>query len=297
LRLAGRLRRFWLVRGYLAEVRERLARLLALPGAEAHTPVRANALFCAGYLASFQGDYEAARSVLEESLVIRRELGDPPAVAMSLILLGNVALNQGDYRAARSQCEEGLELWRETASELGAIAYSLTILGEIAYAQGELDASRAFLEESLTLWREWDDRWATGLCLHRLGVVMQAQGDLGAARALYRESLALFQAVGEKRGIAGCLEGFAGVAMASSCTAEREDSLRRAARLFGVAAALRDAVGTPLPPYDRAAYDYHLAALRAGLGEAAFAAAWEAGRALPLEDAVAFALEGQRGGY
>jgi predicted ATPase/DNA-binding SARP family transcriptional activator len=290
LRLAGRPRRFWLVRGYLAEVRERLARLLALPGAEAHTAARANALFCAGYLASFQGDYEVARSVFTESLVIRRELGDQSAAALSLIFLGNVALNQGDYRAARSQCEEGLKLWRETMNSLGAIAYSLTTLGGIAYAQEELDVARALLEESLTIWREWDDRWGTGLCLHRLGVVRQAQGDLGAARALYRESLTLFQAVGENRGIAGCLEGFAGVAMASSCTAEREDSLRRATRLFGAAATLRDAVGTPLPPYDRAAYEHHLAALRAGLGEAAFAAAWAEGQAMTLEAAAAYAL-------
>jgi predicted ATPase/class 3 adenylate cyclase len=289
LRLAGWLRRFWLHRGYLAEMRERLARLLATPAAAAHTPARANALVCAGWLAFFQVDYETARSVLAESLIIRRELNDPWGTALSLAFLANVTLNQGDYRAARSQCEEALGLWRETGIGSGEMAYSLTTLGEIAYAQGELDASRALLEESRPHWG--DDRWGTGLCLHRLGVVRQAQGDTETPCALFRESLALFQAVGEKRGIAGCLEGIAGAAMASCCTAGREDSLRDAARLFGAAAALRDTVGTPLPPYDRAAYNDHLAALRAGLGEEGFAAAWAEGWATSLEDAIRFALE------
>src|SRR5262245_15581222 len=59
----------------------------------------------------------------------------------------------------------------------------------------------------------------------------------------------------------------------------------------GAAAALREAIGVPLRPTDRAVHDRGLAAARAGLGEAAFAIAWAAGRAMPLEQAVADALE------
>jgi hypothetical protein len=64
----------------------------------------------------------------------------------------------------------------------------------------------------------------------------------------------------------------------------------RAARLFGAAEALREAIGTPLPPADRAEHDRSVAAVRTALGEEAFAAAWAEGRALTLEHAVAFAL-------
>jgi hypothetical protein len=64
----------------------------------------------------------------------------------------------------------------------------------------------------------------------------------------------------------------------------------RAARLLGAADALRDAIGAPLPPVYRAAHEHDMATARTALGDAAFAAAWAAGRALALEQAVAEAL-------
>ena len=42
-----------------------------------------------GILASSQGDFPAARSFAEESLAIRRELGDRRGIARTLITLGN----------------------------------------------------------------------------------------------------------------------------------------------------------------------------------------------------------------
>ena len=64
----------------------------------------------------------------------------------------------------------------------------------------------------------------------------------------------------------------------------------RAARLFGAAEGLREVMGAPLPPADRAGRDRSVAAVRSALGEEAFAAAWAEGRAMSLEAAVAFAL-------
>jgi hypothetical protein len=65
------------------------------------------------------------------------------------------------------------------------------------------------------------------------------------------------------------------------------------ALLFGTAAALRGAMGAPLPPADRAKHQRQVASTRAALGEEVVAAAWAEGRALPLEEAVASALEQQ----
>ncbi len=62
---------------------------------------------------------------------------------------------------------------------------------------------------------------------------------------------------------------------------------RRAARLLGAAATLREAGGTPLRPVDRADYDRTVTAARTALGDNAFAAAWAEGRALSLEQTVA----------
>jgi hypothetical protein len=79
------------------------------------------------------------------------------------------------------------------------------------------------------------------------------------------------------------LEGLAALAVA---LAQPE----RAARLFGAAEALREAMGTPLPPAERGAHDRSVAAVRATMGDAAFAVAWAAGRVMSLEEAVALAL-------
>ncbi len=55
-------------------------------------------------------------------------------------------------------------------------------------------------------------------------------------------------------------------------------------------AALRDALGAPLPPSNQAAHDGEIATLRRELGGDAFAMAWQAGRAAPLEQIVDDAL-------
>jgi DNA-binding NarL/FixJ family response regulator len=53
--------------------------------------------------------------------------------------------------------------------------------------------------------------------------------------------------------------------------------------LLGAAAALRETIGTSLPPTFRPAYERTMAAARTQLGEEAFAAAWAEGRTMPLE--------------
>jgi hypothetical protein len=80
------------------------------------------------------------------------------------------------------------------------------------------------------------------------------------------------------------MEGIAAVRAA-------QGQLRRAVRLWGAAAALRDAIGTPHPPASRDRYLQAVATVRAALGETAFAAAWEHGRSLSLSQAVAEALD------
>src|SRR5262249_48665715 len=65
---------------------------------------------------------------------------------------------------------------------------------------------------------------------------------------------------------------------------------RRAVRLFGAAAALREASGVALAPADLEELDQDLAAARAALGEAAVEQAWGEGRAMPLAELIAEAL-------
>jgi hypothetical protein len=117
--------------------------------------------------------------------------------------------------------------------------------------------------------------------------VAHAQGNEDQARACFTESLRLFQERGNKRGIIECIAGLAGVVGAQG---ERE----RAARLLGATAAQFEAIGAAMWPADQIEYQRNVAALRAVLGEAGFAAAWAAGRALTLEQAIAEAFGGEK---
>jgi hypothetical protein len=61
--------------------------------------------------------------------------------------------------------------------------------------------------------------------------------------------------------------------------------------LLGAADALREVTGSPWAPLERRLHDPYLAAIRSGVDEADLGAAWEEGRAMTLEDAIAYALE------
>ena len=97
LRLGKSLWRFWVARGHLREGRERLARLLAMPGAAARTLLRAQVLHGASTLVHGSSDNHGACLLAEESLAIAREHGDRALVAL---VLNNVALLE-DCRSAR----------------------------------------------------------------------------------------------------------------------------------------------------------------------------------------------------
>jgi tetratricopeptide (TPR) repeat protein len=218
--------------------------------------------------------------MVEESLAIRRDLGDRHGIAECLNELGIVADNwQGDYVRAGSLFEEALAIYRELGDRLG-IANQLNNLGQRALFDGKLPAARGLLEESRALFRELGERriMANGPVIS-LGWLAQEEGRYEQARLLYAEALAIGRELHDWRGIALSLEGLAAVAV-------DQGQIERALRLAGVAARLRETVGAPMLAEDQSAAR-RLQIARAALSEAAGAAAWAEGRAMPLEQAIA----------
>src|SRR5262249_45816271 len=78
-----------------------------------------------------QGDYEAARSLYDESLAISRELGNKVSIAISLNNLGKIAREQGDPRAARALHRESLLIRRELGDS-GGFPWSLEAFAHLA---------------------------------------------------------------------------------------------------------------------------------------------------------------------
>ena len=312
---------FWLYRGYLTEGRTILERILAQFSEQ--TSMRAWVLLNAGLSARFQGDSTRATILLEEGLTLSRTLSEPQLIAYFLYSLGElrysrgdyeqattlyeeclpllrelrdkvvlplalsrwseILLTQGEYERSRALCEEGLALAREMGAP-DKIAGSLTDLATALLEQGNHEQVRALCEESLVIWQQLGHKAGCAHTLTILGRLALQQGDVERATRCYQESLALRQETGEKEGIAAALEGLARVAAVQGQT-------RSAAQLYGAAEALRTVMGTPLPPGERASHEHAVATVCADLDEAAFAQAWAVGRAMPLEQAIAAAVQ------
>jgi predicted ATPase/DNA-binding SARP family transcriptional activator len=314
LSLGAALFRFWNIRGHWSEGRERLTAALSRPGGQVHAKARADALNGVGVLALSQGDYAPARSLLEESLAIYRELGDAEGIAFSVNNLGRVACCQGDMASARSLFEESLAIYRELGDQ-GSVAHVLSYLGHVDTCQGDYALARSLLEESLTIGRKLGNKGSIAFSLSYLGIVAHEQRDYALAHILLEESLTIYRELGDKGGIARVLSNLGRAAYfegdydsARSLTEEilllqrelgdrrgianylemlallacKQNRSQRSARLWGAVAVMYEALGLPLSEGEEQ--------VRESLGEAAFSAAFEEGRAMTLEQALDYAL-------
>jgi predicted ATPase/transcriptional regulator with XRE-family HTH domain len=242
----------------------------------------AEALVNLGRGARLQGSYARAVALEEESLALFRETGDAQGLIAAFLSLGDAALDQGDTRTATLWFQEVVALSQALNDEYSS-NWAMIMLARIAYVRCDGDQARAILEECLTIARAIGDLHAVAATLIEKGRVARLESKIAQASAYFSESLAIMQDIGGSEFIANGLEGLAGIAAVSGQS-------RRAARLFGGAEALRKATGTPLAPVLRTDHDRDVAAARAQVDEATFAAAWLEGQALTQEQAFAEAL-------
>jgi ATP/maltotriose-dependent transcriptional regulator MalT len=315
------------IRGYHREAWEWLLLFLELPAAAARTEVRASALYAAGWLAWPLGEDEAGRVLLEECGAIWHELGNEFESKRALVPLGRMAIQRGDlakvravlevfmpvldahpthpayangqaaghsYRGmlavaegdveeARQQFEIGLSFSRSMGHTYH-IAWAYRDLASLAHLEGDADQARSLYEESLGLFRYIGDRTSVAMVLRESGSAELAFGDYPAARQRLQEAVVAYQRLGSARGVGAVLADLAALA---AC----EGRFARALRLAGAAGALLQASGTLItlvsPPRD----DSWQQAARQALGLEAAAREEAAGAAMPLEAAVAYALE------
>jgi predicted ATPase/DNA-binding CsgD family transcriptional regulator/transcriptional regulator with XRE-family HTH domain len=329
LRISTALWWFWWAHGHLSEGSRWLVQALCAHGPVAPA-VRARALNGAGALSRYLGDLARAQQLLEECLVLEREVGDTERIARTLGNLGLIVNARGDPARAQALLDETLALEKQSGDKRG-MAFTLGSLGDVAYYRGNYSEATTFWEESLALHRELGDLHSVAITLNNLGEVSLAQHDHPRALAFFEESLRLAQALegkylraavlanlgdvayergdyrravthyleslqlreelDDKPGIAECLEGLAGVAIAPGQRAEDDTYILDAVRLFGAAAALRESSGASLSPSEQPGYARTVAAARSRLDAARFVRAWAEGQAMPIERAIASARE------
>ncbi len=246
----------------------------------------AGVLFSLGCVARARGDFGQAETLYAEASTHYRALSDGGGRAWTLAAMGFMGLLQGDDARATPLLEEALALHRDLG-DVGGSADTLKNLARAALARGDDARATALAEEALALYRNRGDGEGIPDALIVLGDIAGARGKHDRARALLSDALARFYQLRDTLSMAECLERLARVAYARG-------QLECAVHYCGAAAALRDAVGAPVPPAERAIVDHTAANARVALGAGAFAAVWERGRASP-EQTIAAALRSGAG--
>jgi ATP/maltotriose-dependent transcriptional regulator MalT len=184
----------------------------------------------AGTFAWYQGDYDRAEELCQQSLTSYRELGDQWGIATCLHGAMRLALARGNAGAARACGDEALVIFRtlgdkgeatRTLEGLTLIALSqgnhaeaesfaeeclsLLSLARIAIDKGEHARAHQLLSECLSLCHELGDKGRLATALALSGRLALAQGDATTARSLAAESLVLFRESGDHQGAAESL--------------------------------------------------------------------------------------------
>jgi predicted ATPase/DNA-binding XRE family transcriptional regulator len=321
LGIAGALGRFWSLYGYLSEGRRWLDEVMSRRSAAA-TADRARVFQWAAALARKQDSYEEARDLYGSSLILYRELEDMAGTAEVLEHLAMLNVLQGDYDAGLRLSAEAMEMGRKLGDNY-RLTRALYMHSAAAIYSGDLERGESDAREGLALAREMDNSELISACINAVALSLHWQGkheeaarlydealqrarmvnDLlniaqilsnqaelalhmercGEATDLYRQSLLTFIELG---GTLGISEGVMGLAMVASCQGDGELS----AVLHGAAEAMREEIGTPIPPFVRPIRDSYLQQARSLLNEAEWQAAWDRGAGMPHDEAVSLAL-------
>lgn len=280
LQVAGALRRFWEIRGHLQEGRRWLEEALA--ATTEPTVWRARALDAAGNVVSFQGERELAEILYRQSLEIADRLGLVAAAAETTHNLATLAMYQGDFPRAIELYERSLATFRAQDNRQW-VGNVLTSLGVAHGAAGDLDRAEVLLTESLAIQRAIGNLYGIAIILQNLANVSFERKDYAATVATLRECIVVNQQLGSSLGILDCLGGLAEAEAVAG-------NFARAALLYGVEDAQREAMRFAVQEINREWRERSLAMVREGLGDAAFREHYNAGRAKRLSEAVELAL-------
>ena len=240
-------------------------------------------LFSLGMVTRRLAKYAESRAAFEECAVLYDQMGNRHMFAQILNNLGMTEYFEKDFIPAKKHIEHALSINQAMNDTFGQ-AISRPVLGDIARREGDYAKASALLEKNVAVHREMGQaHQMLVLDLYYLGILELVQNNLGKANEYLRD------------GIVQALNGrlryyFPSLMDALGYLAGVAKMPERAALLFGAAEVLREQLGTPMPPVYRDDYDKYLPRTRAQLDAATFSARWNEGRAMTLEQAIAFAL-------
>jgi DNA-binding CsgD family transcriptional regulator len=204
------------------------------------------------------------------------------SIGITLFCSADVSEEVGDQNVALDTYLESAGVFR-ALEEWVHLALALAYAGATAVSLRRYDEATPLLEEALELSRTADFDWGVGTCQANLGRIALERGDLVRARDYVRQSLQVWLTTGDQIRIVRLLERMAAIA-----AADRQPIL--ATRLLGAADARLDSFNVARTAGSVQAVDLATSRIEPQLSPEAVADAWNAGRALSIEDAIAEAL-------
>jgi tetratricopeptide (TPR) repeat protein len=224
-------------------------------------------------------DLEHSKSLLSKGLKLHRDLGNLSGIAWCLAFLAYHAIFGGNFSSSPLWLEEAKTLYHELGDQPNE-ADTLQTLGMLAHWQGDYQQAFAYFEQAIVLYEKVSGSRISWPRV-RMGHTLLRQGDLVHAREIFEICLQQFQ---ELIGVVYTIEGLAALHL-------NQGQAERAVQLFAWADAMREKLGDHRPPVEQTDIDKDITVCLSRMGEAAFSAAYDEGKKMSLEEAVAYALK------
>ncbi|GGN19510.1 helix-turn-helix transcriptional regulator [Streptomyces fuscichromogenes] len=231
LALVAALRYHWCVGGFLGEGRQQLER--ALRSAPEPSPLRAQALWVAAWVAMLQGDTLAACGRLDEADRLGEEFDDVTVRGHVQGLRATLRFQQGQFDEVLPLLRTALE-WHQASDDAFGFVITLYVLGVAETLAGDANADET-ARRAVCAAETLGDRWILAHALWVQGLQSFLRSDREASAALLRAALEAGQGFDDHTWAAQTLELLAYLAVP-------ENEYERAANLLGSARALRQYV-------------------------------------------------------
>jgi predicted ATPase/class 3 adenylate cyclase len=280
MEVASALWRFWMLRSHLAEGRQWLTEILALPEASRVTGLRGKTLMALGSVTYWQNDFDATRRYYEEGLAVFRELGDRAGIAEALYNSAFVHLIEHHPAEARARYEEARRLTQELGDERG-LANTAWGLAMTALQERNWDEASRLAQETRDRYEALGDWFGMSLARFVFYQVARFTGDYEEARHQLMEYLDEAMERDDVVSVFSILENLPPIEVL-------QGHHERALKLGGAAEAFREQYGGGSPPPLIELEDPR-ESLRGILSDDRIAQLWNEGRAMSLHDAIAYA--------
>jgi predicted ATPase len=209
LQMAAAIKPFWEIRGYLSEGQRAMRSALALASSVDPERVKsqtlAKALLGAGFLALYQKENEKALSLMNQSAVIWKDLGDLRWTARAQFGLALVITWQYSPKKGLPLLNECLASSR-TSGDRYITARTLEFLGVTGLDRADYSSSQVFLDEALAIFRDLSDAEGTAMVLRSLGAIAELRGQYTGARKIYQEARSILSALEYRQQLAWVLQ-------------------------------------------------------------------------------------------